>query len=90
MIIITTVYIYSIQIEEDKMETITIKEKKYSQEDYVKQWTESIGVGSLWMLKRSSHWDDDQKKRDQILKLVEEMAINNFKELLKEEDPRVS
>ena len=45
------------------METITIKDttfggkdrtRKFNEEEYVKQWTESIGVASLWMLVRTS------------------------------------
>ena len=76
------------------MKTITIKRtsfsgdetsKEYTQEDYVKQWTESIGVGSLWYLQRDDHYEADKAKVKQIRKLIEEMAINNFKELLLEE-----
>ena len=76
------------------MKTITITKtsfsgdetsKEYTQEDYVKQWTESIGVGSLWYLERSNYYKEDRAKVKLIRKLIEEMAINNFKELLLEE-----
>ena len=80
------------------IETITIKDttfggkdriRQFNQEDYVKQWTESAGVASLYMLERTSCGmevlEDDQAKVKTILKLIEEMAINRFEELLKKE-----
>lgn len=76
------------------MKTITITKtsfsgdetsKEYTQEDYVKQWTESIGVGSLWYLQRDNHYEADKAKVKQIRKLIEEMAIANFEDLLESE-----
>ena len=76
------------------METITIKKtsfngketsKEYTQDEYVKQWTESIGIGSLWYLQRDDHYEADKTKVKKIRQLVEEMAIANFEDLLKEE-----
>ena len=75
------------------MKTITITKtsfsgnetsKEYTQEEYVKQWTESIGVGSLWYLERSDHYKADRAKVKLIRKLIEEMAIANFEDLLTE------
>ena len=80
------------------METITIKDtfcgkertRKFTQDEYVKQWTESAGVASLYYLERTScgmeALEDDQAKVKTILKLIEEMAINRFEELLKFEE----
>ena len=81
------------------METITIKDttfggkdrtRKFTQDEYVKQWTESIGVASLWMLVRSSYHakdvEADQKQVEKIRSLVDEMARYKFVELLLEEE----
>lgn len=80
------------------IETITIKDttfggkdriRQFNQEEYIKQWTKSAGVASLYYLERTSCGmevlEDDQAKVKTILKLIEEMAINRFEELLKEE-----
>ena len=75
------------------MKTITIKDttfggkeriRKFTQDEYVKQWTESIGVGSLWYLQRDDHYEADKAKVKQIRKLIEEMAIANFEDLLED------
>ena len=81
------------------METITIKDttfggkdrtRKFTQDEYVKQWTESIGVASLWMLVRTSFnhevLEADQKQVEKIRSLVDEMARYKFVELLLEEE----
>ena len=81
------------------METITIKDttfggkdrtRKFNEEEYVKQWTESIGVASLWMLVRTSFnhevLEADQKQVEKIRSLVDEMARYKFVELLLEEE----
>tara|TARA_R100001594_G_scaffold93331_1_gene127647 strand:+ start:435 stop:707 length:273 start_codon:yes stop_codon:yes gene_type:complete len=81
------------------IKTITIKDttfsgkeriRKFDQEDYVRQWTESAGVVNLYYLERTSSgskvFEDDRTKVKTILKLIEEMAINRFEELLKEEE----
>ena len=81
------------------IKTITIKEttfsgkervRQFTQEDYVKQWTESAGVVNLYYLERTSLgtkvFEDDRTKVKTIFKLIEEMAINRFEELLKEEE----
>tara|TARA_B100000131_G_scaffold30124_1_gene28230 strand:- start:39 stop:311 length:273 start_codon:yes stop_codon:yes gene_type:complete len=81
------------------IKTITIKDttfsgkertRQFDQEDYVRQWTESAGVVNLYYLERTSSgskvFEDDRTKVKTILKLIEEMAINRFKELLKEEE----
>ena len=80
------------------IETITIKDttfggkdriRQFNQEEYIKQWTKSAGVASLYYLERTSCGmevlEDDQAKVKTILKLIEEMAINRFEELLKKE-----
>ena len=74
------------------MRTITIKttfcgkekSKEYTEEEYVKQWTESIGVGSLWYLERSDHYESDRAKVKHIRTLIKEMAIANFEDLLED------
>ena len=80
------------------METITIKDtfcgkertRKFTQDEYVKQWTESIGVASLWMLVRTSFSNEvleaDQREVRKIRSLIEEMAKHRFAELLIEEE----
>lgn len=81
------------------IETITIKDttfggkdriRQFNQEEYIKQWTKSAGVASLYYLERTScgmeALEDDQAKVKTILKLIEEMAINRFEELLKFEE----
>ena len=81
------------------METITIKDttfggkdrtRKFNEEEYVKQWTESIGVASLWMLVRTSFnhevLEADQREVKKIRSLIEEMAKHRFAELLIEEE----
>ena len=75
--------------------TITIKDttfsgkertRKFTQEEYVKQWTESAGVTSLWMLVRTSFSNEvleaDQREVRKIRNLIEEMAKRRFAELL--------
>ena len=75
--------------------TITIKDttfsgkertRKFNEEEYVKQWTESAGVASLWMLDRTSFSNElleaDQREVRKIRNLIEEMAKRRFAELL--------
>ena len=75
--------------------TITIKDttfsgkertRKFNEEEYVKQWTESAGGASLWMLVRTSFSNEvleaDQREVRKIRNLIEEMAKRRFAELL--------
>ena len=62
------------------------KERIFTKEEYVKQWTQSIGVGQLWYLTRTDHYEEDQTKVDKVKELVEELAENRFEEIFNKEE----
>ena len=62
------------------------KERIFTKEEYVKQWTQSIGVGQLWYLVRTGHFEEDQPKVDKVRELVKELAENRFEEIFNKEE----
>ena len=62
------------------------KERIFTKEEYVKQWTQSIGVGQLWYLTRGDHYEEDQPKVDKVRELVKELAENRFEEIFNKEE----
>ena len=64
------------------------KERIFTKEEYVKQWTQSIGVGQLWYLTRTDHYEEDQPKVDKVRELVKELAENRFEELFNKEEKK--
>ena len=62
------------------------KERIFTKEEYVKQWTQSIGVGQLWYLTRRHHHEEDQSKVDKVRELVKELTENRFEEIFNKEE----